>query len=414
MRAESTPPISFMDPTVQRCPFPAYNAVRERGPVYQDPATGWYFVFDYELVRSLTADTTRLSSFTGILMCKQKSEFQDQLDRIFREEGYPQIPLLVVGDPPEHRFHRSFVDKAFTAARVKRMEDYLEGVVDEMIDRFIDKPEIEFRSEFAAIVPQAVLADQLGIPRSDLPKLKRWTDAVIANQDQSNSQEKQLEYAHIICELHRYAAAKVEEYRRQPNECLLSDIANGQVDGRQLTMQEVAALCEQVMAGGNDSSANAILNAMQRLIEQPELQQQLHEQPQLIPAFVEESLRLDAPVQGLFREPKEDIEIAGVKIPKGSVVVLKWGAANRDPAQFPEPDRIDLSRPNANRHLSFGYGAHICVGNMLARGEIRISIAKLLQRMKHFRFSRGEASVVRDPHFFAWGPRALYLSFDRR
>ena len=406
-------PISFMDPEVQRCPFPVYDKVREQGPVYVDPVTGWYVVMDYDLVRSLTADTTNLSSFTGILMCKQKSEVQDKLDKIFLEEGYPQMPLLVVGDPPEHKFHRSFVDKAFTPGRVKRMEDYLEGVVDEMIDKFIDKPEVEFRDELAAIVPQAVLVDQLGIPRSDLPRLKRWTDAVIENQDQSNSEEKQLELAHIICELHRYATAKVEEYRKHPTECLLSDIANGTVDGRQLSMQEVAALCEQIMAGGNDSSANAIMNALVRLCEQPELQTQLREEPDLIPQFVEETLRLDAPVQGLFREPKQDMEIAGVKIPKGSVVVLKWGAANRDPAQFPNPDVIDLKRANANRHMTFGFGAHFCVGNQLARGEIRIVISKLLQRVKNIRYSRGVASMTRDAHFFAWGPRELFARFDR-
>lgn len=405
--------ISFMDPEVQKCPFPAYRKVREAGPVYVDPATGWYFVTDFDLVRKLTGDTARLSSFTGILMCKQKSEVQDKVDRIFAEEGYPQIPLLVVGDPPEHKFHRSFVDKAFMPARIKAMEEYLESVVDSMIDRFVDKPEVEFRTEFAAIVPQVVLADQLGMPREDLPKLKRWTDAVVANQDQSNGEARQLELAHIICELHRYAAAMAERFRREPKECLLSDIANATVDGRQLTLQEIAALCEQIMAGGNDSSANAIANAMLRLIEQPELQETLRARPELTPKFVEEVLRLDAPVQKLFREPKVDIEIGGVTIPKGAVVVLQWGGANRDPAQFPEPDRIDLDRTNGSQHLTFGYGPHTCVGNRLARAEIRISVAKLLQRLRNIRFSRGAASVVRDPHFFAYGPRELHIRFDR-
>jgi cytochrome P450 len=405
--------ISFMDPAIQKCPFETYKRVREAGPVFVDPVTGWFVISDYELVRKLTADTENLSSFTGILMCKQKSEVQDRIDRIFETEGYPQIPLLVVGDPPDHKFHRSFVDKAFTPARVKMMETYLEGVVDEMIDQLIDQPEVEFRTALAAIVPQAVIADQLGMPRSDLPKLKRWTDAVIANQDQSNSEDKQIEFAHTICELHRYAVAKVQEYRMKPRECLLSDFANASVDGRQLTMQEVAALCEQVMAGGNDSSANAILNSIVRLIEQPELQDELRAHPERTPVFVEEVLRLDAPVQGLFREPKRDMEIGGVKIPKGSVVVLKWGSANRDPAQFPNPDAIDLSRANASRHMTFGYGAHICVGNQLARGEIRISVNKLLQRTRNLRFTRGADSVIRDPHFFVYGPRAVYAAFDR-
>jgi cytochrome P450 len=406
-------PITFMDPEIQRCPFPAYRKVREAGPVYIDPATGWYFVTDYDLVRKLTGDTTNLSSFTGILMCKQKSEVQDKVDKIFAEEGYPQIPLLVVGDPPEHRFHRSFVDKAFTPARVKAMEDYLETVVDDIIGQFINRPEVEFRDEFAGIVPQVVLADQLGMPRADLPKLKRWTDAVIANQDQSNGEERQLELAHIICELHRYAAAMTEEFRRNPQPCLLSDIANASVDGRQLSMPEIAALCEQVMAGGNDSSANAIANAMVRLIEQPELQDQLREEPGLTSQFVEEVLRLDAPVQKLFREPKRDMEIGGVHIPKGSVVVLQWGAANRDPAQFAEPDRINIKRDNAAQHMTFGFGPHICVGNRLARAEIRIAVEKLLKRLRNIRYSRGANSVTREPHFFAYGPKQLYIQFDR-
>jgi cytochrome P450 len=405
--------ISFMDPEVQKCPFPAYRTVREAGPVFVDPATGWFVITDYNLVRTLTADTTNLSSFTGILMCKQKSAVQDKLDKIYAEEGYTPVPLLVVADPPEHKFHRSFVERAFTAARVKKLEAYLEGVVDEMIDQCVDLPEVEFRGSLAARIPQVVIGDLLGMPRSDLPKLKIWTDAVIANQDQSNSEERQVELAHVICELHRYAVAKVAEYRKSPAECLLSDFANTKVDGRELTSQEVAALCEQVMAGGNDSSANAIANAMLRLIDQPDLQAQLRDEPELIPRFVEEVLRLDAPVQGLFREPKQDMEIAGVKIPKGSVVVLKWGAANRDPAQFPNPDAVDLQRPNGIRHMTFGNGPHVCVGNQLARGEIRIVIAKILQRVKNLRYSRGRDSVVRDPHFFAWGPRELYITFDR-
>lgn len=405
--------ISFMDPKIQKCPFAAYQTVREAGPVFVDPATGWFFVTDYNLVRTLTADTANLSSFTGILMCKQKSEVQDKLDAIYSQEGFMPIPLLVVGDPPEHRFHRSFVEKAFTAARVKKLEGYLENVVDDMIDKCIDQSEIEFRSAVAAIVPQIVIADLLGMPREDLPRLKRWTDAVIANQDQSNSEARQFELAHIICELHRYAVAKVEEFRRQPAECLLSDFANTKVDGRELSAPEIAALCEQVMAGGNDSSANAIASAVIRLIEEPSFQTSLRDNPDLIPKFVEEVLRLESPVQGLFREPKHDMEIAGVKIPKGSVVVLKWAAANRDPAQFPHPDAIDLQRSNLLRHMTFGNGAHVCVGNQLARGEIRIVVDKLLKRMKDIHYSRGAESVVRDAHFFAWGPRELYITFDK-
>ncbi len=226
-----------MDPAVQMCPFSAYSKLRQEGPVYVDPKTGWFIVTDYELVRRLSADTDNLSSFTGILMCKNKSEVQEKIDNIYRAEGYMPVPALVVVDPPDHQFHRTFVDKAFTAGRVRQMENYLESIADEIIDRVIHKDVVEFKDELAVQVPLIVIADQLGLPRTDLPKLKFWTDSVMANQDQSNSEERQLELAHNICELHRYAAAKVEEYRRQPRECLLSDFANHSVDGRKLTME---------------------------------------------------------------------------------------------------------------------------------------------------------------------------------
>src|SRR3546814_13420910 len=137
------------------------------------------------------------------------------------------------------------------------------------------------------------------------------------------------------------------------------------------------------MAVGKDSSANAIANAMLRLVEHPELQERLRAQPELVPQFVEETLRLDAPVQKLFREPKHDMDIAGVRVPKGSVVVLQWGAANRDPAHFDNPDMIDMARKNAAQHLTFGYGAHTCVGNRMDRADIRIAILKLLARIRN-------------------------------
>ena len=264
--------ISFMDPEVQKCPFPAYATLRSAGPVYRDPATGWYFVTDYELVRTLTADDVNLSSFTGVLMCKTKSPNQDQIDRIWTEEGYLPTPVLVVSDPPDHAFYRSFVDRSFTPVRVKRMEDYLESIVDEIIDQVIDRGEMNFRTELAIKLPLAVIADQLGMPRSDADRLLSWSEAVMAHQDQSISHQREIELTRRICELHRYAAAKVEEYRARPRECLLSDFANARVDGRQLSMREIAAMVEQVLTGGNDTSASAMTSGMLRLVERPELQ----------------------------------------------------------------------------------------------------------------------------------------------
>ena len=405
--------ISFMDPQVQLCPFPAYDAVRKLGPVYRDQATGWYFVTDYELVRTLSADTANLSSFTGVLMCKTKSAHQDEIDKIWNEEGFLPTPVLVVSDPPDHSFYRSFVNQSFSLPRVKRMEEYLEGIVDDLIATNLGRGQIEFRSAIATRLTLSVIADQLGMPLADSYLLDEWSKAVMAHQDQSISPEREKELVRTICKLHQYAARKVEEYRRNPRECLLSDFANVEVAGRRLTPREIAAMVEQGLTGGKDTTASAITSGVLRLCEQPELQTTLRNDPAQIPRFIEEVLRLDAPVQGLFREAKRDLMIGGVSIPAGSVVVLKWGAANRDPQQFARPGELDISRTNSKSHLTFGYGPHSCVGNVLARGELRILYTKMLQRMKNIRLARGKESVVREPHFFSYGPQELHIAFDR-
>ncbi|HTK65151.1 MAG TPA: cytochrome P450 [Pseudonocardia sp.] len=407
-------PISFMDPQVQRCPFPSYEAVRKDGPVYRDPLTGWFVVTSYDEARKLTGDTVNLSNDTGFLFNRQSQDehHQERVDRIWQEKGFPRVPALVVVDPPDHTFHRSFINKSFTPYRVRLMEDYLESVVDGMIDDFIDADEVDFKSELAIKVPLAVIADQLGMPRSDLDKLHFWSDSILEHLDPTITDEREIELTEVICELHRYAAAKVEEYRASPKECLLSDFANATVEGRRLTMSEIAVMVTQVLSGGNDSTANGLANGLMRLIEQPELQDRLRERPQLVPAFVEEVLRLDAPVQGLFRRVVKDLRIGDTEIPEGSIVILKWGAANRDPERFPEPDELDLERANSQRHLTFGYGPHMCVGAGLTRGEMRVTFTRLLARVQNIRLARGPEGAVREPHFFSYGFREMWIAFD--
>jgi cytochrome P450 len=204
-----------MDPEVQLCPFPAYEAVRQQGPVYRDPVTGWYVVTAYEEARRNTGDTVKLSNDTGFLFNRQSRDahHQERIDRIWREEGFPRVPALVVVDPPEHTFHRSFINRSFTPYRVRLMEGYLESVVEEMIDEVIDADEFDFMAELAVKVPLAVIADQLGLPRSDLDKLHYWSDSILEHLDPSISDERELELTKVICELHQYVAAKVAEYR---------------------------------------------------------------------------------------------------------------------------------------------------------------------------------------------------------
>jgi cytochrome P450 len=406
------PEISFSDPEIQRCPFAAYKEIRAQGPVYFDKSNGFYIVTGYDDIRKAASDTATFSSMTGQLLVKN-APYQDRIDAIYREKGYLPVTALVVADPPVHNFHRSLVDKVFTVSSVRRMEDYLIGVIDEMVDQIIDRGQAEFYYDLAVKIPNHVLSDQIGLPRERFADFKRWADAIVQESDPSNSEERQVEITNTICELQQFLAERIEEYRTAPRPCILNDLVHADVDGQRLSIQEIVQIVEQMLPAGSDTTVGAIASAMHRIATTPGLEEELRADPALITNFVEEVLRIDAPVQGLWRRATCDTEIGGVPIAEGSIIVLRFGAGNHDPAVFPDPDTFDLRRTNARRHFAFGVGPHYCVGNLLARSEMRLTIARLLQRMRNWRLVNSPDAVQWQAHFFAFGPSRLEIAFDR-
>ena len=401
--------VSFSDPEVQKCPFASYAKVRSQGPVYLDPKTGFFVVVDYALVRDCADNAKTFSSQTGLIMVKD-SPFNDKLDAIWNKEGVMPVNALVVADAPDHTFHRSLVDKAFTPVRVRELEGFIENLVDSIIDEFVDRGEVEFLNEFGINMTMSVFASMLGVPRSNWKQLYEWASTVILQGKHDNSEEEQIRITHVLCEAQHYILARAEEYRAVPAACILSDLANADVDGRRLSPGELCTITLQLLIGGYETTSMTLTQCILRIIRTPGLEEKLRADPKLITNFFEEVLRQDAPIQGLFRRATHDTQIAGVSVPAGAIVQLMWGAANYDPAVFDQPEVFDLERKNARRHVSFAFGPHTCPGNQLARGELRIALNKLLQRLKNFR-------LVREPepfsHPFALGVSALHIAFDR-
>ena len=234
---------------------------------------------------------------------------------------------------------------------------------------------------------------------------------MIAESNPLNTEKEQVAITEKIAELQQFIATKVRDFQAQPGDCLLSDLANAEDQGRKPDMRELVSLILILLVAGNDSTSLAMTSAMQRIVTTPGLEAELRADPSRLGTFIEEVLRLEAPVQGLYRKALSDIVIAGTPIPKGAIVVLRFGAANRDPAQFTDPDRLDLARANARNHLAFGAGPHFCIGNQLARGELRIAFSTLLRRMQNFRAVAPGASYM--SHFLVYGPVSLPLDFDR-
>ena len=405
--------LRLYDEAVQRSPFAAYAEAHGDGPIFWDEESQAYIVLGYDEIRAAAADPQTFSSITGRLLVKQ-APWQDEVDAIFAEHGVLPTNTLVVADPPLHSFHRGLVDKAFTPSRVRKMEEYLRDVVNELVDEVIDRGEVEFCQELAVKIPTYIIADQLGIARSEYATFRRWSESVIRESDPANSRERQLEITRTICDLQRYIIDRANEYRKSPSDNMLSDLVRARdADGRALNDRELASMVLQILVAGNDTTTSAMSSGMYRLIKSPGLEDRLRADPALIGNFVEEILRHDAPIQGLWRRVTRDTVLGGTALREGDIVVLRFGAGNHDPDQFPDPGQIDPARRNARNHLAFGTGPHFCVGNQLARAELRNSFAIFLDRMRNFRLARGEDGVEFVTTYIAFGVQRLEMCFER-
>lgn len=407
------PPIDFTDIMRRGCPYQAYATLhRSRSPVYQDPGTGYFIVTDYAEVRRIAADTKRFSNTTGILV-ERDTPMRATIDQMYREEAWPQIHTLVTNDPPSHRMFRSLVDRLFTAQRVSAMEPYIQDLVDGVIDRVIDTGEIDIVRDLAGYFPAIIAGDFLGLPRADHTRLKEWTDASNALTEPTFDPATELAMNRKVIELLNYMLERANSSAEREDGTFMHHVRTFEVDGRRLTDQELVWFVQPLFVGGHDSVSLLIATGMLRIVENPAIEQCLREDPSRIGNFIEELMRFDAPVQGLWRRALTDVEIAGVSIPEGAIVQLQWAAANRDPTKFDDPDTLDATRANARQHLAFGTGPHLCIGNQLARAEMRIAFETLLRRLRNFRIVGGADSVTMRRHYMQWGVETLKLAFDK-
>ncbi|MET0380259.1 MAG: cytochrome P450 [Spongiibacteraceae bacterium] len=405
--SESTP-ITFTDTAMLRCPFAAYKQLRDEQPVYRDPVTGMYILTRYEDVKAAAANPGLFSNITTQLGHRE-SPVKTEIDRLHAEADLMPVRTMVDNDPPDHTQYRKLVDWAFRVSRINAIGDYIENLAHEFVDKFIANGHVDIVSELAVPLPVLVIADQLGVDRSRLADIKRWSDALIFSADINLSPERHREIGFELLEMRKYLASKVEEMRAAPRDNIISDIANAQIDGQPATIAQIVSTLTGLLVAGNETTTSTIALGTEYLIESG-LEDELRANPDKIPNFVEEALRLATPLQALFRRATADTEVGGVTIPKDATVMLRWGAANRDERRFENPDQIVLDRRGINQHVAFGFGTHFCVGNALARAELRTVFRVLLSRVKNLRLA-GEPELV--VHSFARGLSKLPITFER-
>lgn len=393
-------------------PFEVYQQLLATQPVFEVPGAGITLVLSYALVAEATGRVDDFSNDFSAILSGRRSADPDVVAIL--DKGWPQMNTLLTADPPVHTRFRKLVNLAFSMKRVDALEDHMRGIVIQLIDGFADRGECEFVHDFAMPLPVQMISEQIGIDRTDFATVKRWSDAFADRLGGMISKERELECAREVVAFQHAMKAKIDERRAEPRDDLLSDLVNAQVDGeRPLEDAELMSILQQLMVAGNETTTSTLAGGMVQLIRNPDQLAKLQADPSLMPNAVEEMLRTESPTAGLWRVVKRDTELGGVSLKAGTMLMLRFAAANRDPARFEDPDRFDVERKNARSHLAFGRGIHMCVGNMLSRKEVAVAFQELVRRLDGFEIA-DEAALTYPPNMLLRGLSALPIRFRKR
>ena len=350
-------------------PFPVYHRLRSEDPVHESPMGFWVL--------------TRYDDVAGMLRDARfgRKGFDTLLQARFGEAGFDLSMLF--RDPPDHTRLRALVSKAFTPRVVEEMRGRIQEIVDALLDRAQDVGRMDVIADLAYPLPLIVICEMLGVPTENRDLFRRWSVDIARSLDaialptEPEVIERGTAARHALAD---YFRGLIAERRRRPKADLLSDLIAAEEQGDKLTEGELMATVLLLFVAGHETTVNLIGNGTLALLRHPVELRALRADPGLIGSAVEELLRYDGPVQRTGRMPNTDVALGGRTIRKGALVLGLIGAANRDPAHFPDPDRLDITRGD-NRHLAFGWGIHFCLGAPLARLEAQIAILALVRRL---------------------------------
>ena len=391
-----------LDPRYIADPYPTYRKLREQDPYHQSQLTGMLIVSRYEDVDAILRDHRRFRN-------SDRDWSPDSLvNTSIRRELTPSLLSL---DPPDHTRLRGLVNRAFTPRVMARMEDHVRETAHALLDEVGDSHEFDLMSNLATLLPMVVIAEMIGVPTNDRERFKTWSDRFARVLEPNLTAEEGRLVLETADEFERYFGPIIEERRREPTDDLVSRLAQAEEDGQKLTNEETQVTLRLLLVAGNETTTNLIGNGLRALLQHPEQLQLLREQPELIPNAIEELLRYDAPVQLDGRYLAEDVEIGGKLAKKNTRIGLTIGGANRDPEQFSDPDRLDLTREETV-NISFGRGIHHCLGAPLARLEGRIAFEVLLERFDEIEF--GSREPVYKPNIVLRGLRQFPIRVHHR
>jgi pimeloyl-[acyl-carrier protein] synthase len=360
------------DPAFIADPYPVYHRLRREDPVHRHPL-GFYVLTRYDDVAALLRDERfGRGGYRALLAGRFGGD----------EEETGAAASMLFTDPPDHTRLRTLVSKAFTPRVVETMRPHIQALVDDLLDRAAARGGMDVIAELAYPLPVTVISELLGVPREDADRIKQWSGDLaraldaIATPVEPDVIVRGRQASRAI--RHRFADL-IAQRRGEPRADLLSALVAAEEAGDRLSEEELMATCVLLYVAGHETTVNLIGNGLLALLRHPAQWERVVADPSVVPAAVEELLRYDGPVHRVGRIATVDVELGGRLIPAGSLVVGLPGAANRDPAHFPDPDRLDVGR-RPERHLAFGWGIHICLGAPLARLETQVALRSLAAR----------------------------------
>jgi len=396
----TVPATPFADPDVLADPHPALATMRESAPVHQiDMRMGLpvWMVTRYDDVLAALSDP-RLSNDPHHAIALTETLRGDFLSR-----------SMIGTDPPEHTRLRRLVSKAFTARRVEGLRPRIQEITDALLDEITPRGSADLVAEFALPLPVTVIGELLGVPEADRDRFRVWTDEMLDRPFMGTRDMARVTAARE--QMHGYLADLVAAKRAHPADDLLTALVEATDEGDRLDAQELLAMIFLLLIAGYVTTVSLIGNGTLALLRHPDELDRLRVDPSLVPNAVEELLRFDGPVNpGLTRYALEDLEIGGVRIPRGDMVLLAIAAADRDPHRFPDPDRLDVGAVDPG-HLAFGHGVHHCLGAPLARMEMRIAFPALLRRFPNLAPAVPYEDIGFRAYHFVYGLHALPVTW---
>ncbi len=414
--------INFLDVQLQNCPYHAYEKLRNEAPVWRDPLTGFFVVTRFDDVRDLLLEPAKFPNGAqggqGSGREALNADRARRMRELYETKGWLPAPTLAGRDDPNHKQMRAMFNEAFRPKRINAMDPFVESTAYKLIDAFVADGKCDWVKQYAVPLPLIIIGHQMGVPESDIWRIKAWTDAWVQRLGMMQTEEEERWSVEMEIEAQHYFQAIFEKLRKTPDDTLVSEMVNRVIPewGRPLNDNELhAEMMADTFVGGSETSTNAISAGVMLLIQNPDVWAKLKSNPdEYLRTFVEEVLRLEGPVQGLFRNAAADIELHGVLIPKGSLINVRYAAANRDEREFDCPEKLDLDRDKPGRHLAFGSGIHHCLGAPLARRELYWAFKALVDRVDEMWFAPGLNDFTVAPNFALRALKELHIEFKAK